>query len=356
MYRVAGISFEHMHMLDNLRLVEAHPGCELVGICDEVPGRMQDTIEQLAVPPDRVFTSWLQCIESAKPDFLVLCPATGDHGLWVERLAGFGLPIMIEKPMAASLADADLMVNECEKHDVVLAINWPAYWVPSHRTAYRLVTEGRIGDVREVHYYGGNRGPLWHTADKREISAEEVARQKPNSWFYKRDAGGGSMLDYLGYGATLGTWYLGGRKPIEVTAVIDQPPGLEVDEHSITIARYDFGMSKFETRWGTFTDPWTHQPQPGCGYVLVGTEGTIASFDYAQSIRVQDRDYPQGVDVPVDQLESPTRNAVEYFVDCLQHGRSIAGPLSPDVSRTGQQIVDTAFESAQQGKTLKLLG
>lgn len=356
MYRVAGISFEHMHMLDNLRLVEAHPDCELVGICDEVPERMQDTIQQLAVPADRVFTSWLQCIEVAKPDFLVLCPATGDHGMWVERLAGFGLPIMIEKPMAATLADADLMISECKKHDVVLAINWPAYWVPSHRTAYRLVAEERIGDVLEVHYYGGNRGPLWHTADKREISAEEVVRQKPQSWFYKRDAGGGSMLDYLGYGATLGTWYLGGRKPIEVTAVVDQPPGLEVDEHSITIARYEFGMSKFETRWGTFTDPWTHQPQPGCGYVLVGTEGTIASLDYAQSIRVQDREHPQGVDVPCDQLESPTRNPIEYFVDCLQHGRAIEGPLSHDVSRIGQQVVDTAFESAQQGRTLKLLG
>jgi glucose-fructose oxidoreductase len=48
-------------------------------------------------------------------------------------------------------------------------------------------------------------------------------------------------------------------------AMWDLSDKLEVDEHSVTLARYDCGLSKFETRWGTFTDPWTHRPQPRCG-------------------------------------------------------------------------------------------
>ena len=48
-------------------------------------------------------------------------------------------------------------------------------------------------------------------------------------------------------------------------------------------------LSKFETRWGTFTDPWTLQPQPKCGFVIVGSEGTISSYDYEEVIRVQTR-------------------------------------------------------------------
>ena len=78
-------------------------------------------------------------------------------------------------------------------------------------------------------------------------------------------------------GTTLGTWYLNGAVPIEVTCTTDIPKGLLVDEHSITVARYAFGLSTFETRWGTFTDPWTHQPQPKCGFVLKGKDGTIAA-------------------------------------------------------------------------------
>jgi len=355
-YRVVGISFEHMHMGDNLRMAAEHPECEVVGICDAELGRMRAAQAALGLRDDQLFSEWQHCIEASQPDWIILCPATGDHADWVERLAPFGLPLLIEKPMAASLADADRMITACQRHDVTLAINWPIVWSPCLRTAKRLIDEGRIGQLIEVHHYGGNRGPLWHTAGKREISAEEVEQQKPESWFYKRAKGGGSMLDYLGYGTTLGTWFLGGAKPIEVTAVIDAPANLEVDEHSITIARYAFGLSKFETRWGTFTDPWTHQPQPKCGFVLVGREGTISAFDYEPSIRLQDGKHPEGQLIPVDALAPPTQNPVQYFVHCLEHGQAIEGPLSPEISRIGQQIVDTAYQSAQQGRTLPLLG
>lgn len=353
-YRVAGISFEHMHMGDNLRMASTHPNCEVVGICDADRSRMLDAQSALGLDDNQLFGDWQHCIEASKPDWLILCPATGDHALWVERLAPFGLPMLIEKPMAASLADADRMIIACQQHDVTLAINWPIVWVPAHRTAKRLVEEGRIGRLIEVHHYGGNRGPLWHTAGKREISAEQVEQEKPNSWFYKRAKGGGSLLDYLGYGATIGTWLLDGAKPIEVTAITDSPAHLEVDEHSITVARYEFGLSKFETRWGTYTDPWTQQPQPKCGFILVGTDGTISSFDYESSVRLQDAAHPQGTLIPADILDAPTQNPIQYFVDCLQYGRPIEGPLSPQISRIGQQIVDTAYHSAQQKRTLAL--
>jgi glucose-fructose oxidoreductase len=142
---------------------------------------------------------------------------------------------------------------------------------------------------------------------------------------------------------------------LEVTAIVDEPLNLEVDEHSITVARYAWGLSKFETRWGTFTDPWSHQPQPKCGYVMVGTEGTISSYDYEPFVRIQDAAHPGGENIPADRLQPPTQNPIQYMVDCLKHGKPIEGPLSPAVSRIGQQIVDTAWKSAQLKQTVKLL-
>lgn len=353
-FRVAGICFEHMHMGDNLQMVADHPACEIVGICDTDATRMQAAIAELNIHSDRIYTDWQQCIEQSRPDWLILCPSTADHSLWVDRLAPYGLPILLEKPMASCMDDAQRMAAACASHDVLLAINWPLVWVPSHRTAKRLVDEGTIGRVIEVHYYDGNRGPLWHTAGKRTISADEVQRQKPDSWFYKKSAGGGSLLDYLGYGVTLGAWFLQDARPLEVTAIVDQPLGLEVDEHSITVVRFDVGLSKFETRWGTFTDPWIAQPQPQCGFVLVGTQGTISSYDYAAQIRVQTRANPAGYNVPADQIEPPFQNPVQYFVDCLQHGKQIEGPLSLATSLAGQRIVDAARQSADSKRTICL--
>lgn len=355
-WNIVGICFDHMHMGDLLRQVSEHPGARIVGVADpRNESTVKETAERIGIPADRIFTDFAKCIEQTDPDVAILCPSTATHGRWTEKVAAHNLHILVEKPFAASLEEADRMIEAVRRTGKQLAINWPLAWYPPHRTAKRLIDEGVIGEVLEVHYYDGNRGPVRHKMDKIEVTGDELLKAKQQSWFYKKEEGGGSLLDYLGYGVTLGTWFNGGRKPIDVTCTTFTPEGLEVDEHSITVARYAEGLSKFETRWGTFTDPWTHQPQPKCGFVIVGDRGTIASYDYEQTIRVQTADQPVATDMPVDELKPPYQNPIQYFLHCLEAGTPIEGPLSPAVCRIGQQIVDTAFESAKQGRTLPLI-
>ena len=353
-WKVAGINFDHFHMGDLLRMAHEHPSAEIVGICDEHTERMTTVARNFGIPPDRVFTDYRACLERTKPDLAILCPAAARHGEWTERVAPFNVHLLVEKPFAASLAEADRMIAAMQPTRKQLAINWPLRWVESHATARRLIDEGHIGELIEYHHYGGNRGPLWHTADKIERTPEQVSREKPNSWFYQREHGGGSLLDYAGYGSTLGTWFMNGRKPVEVMAVVDQPPGLEVDEHSIIVCRYQTGLSKIETRWGTFTDPWTRQTQPLCGFTLVGAEGTISSADYATVVRVQTRSRPEVHEIAVDPLQPPYQNPVQYLLDCLEHERPIEGPLSIDTARIGQQIVDSAVLSVAESRPVPL--
>ena len=353
-WKIAGINFDHFHMGDLLRYSHDHPQVEVVGISDEQPARMEEAIRKLGVPRESAFTDDRACLEKTQPDIVILCPAASKHGEWVKKVAPYGVHVMVEKPFAASLKEADAMVQAMPRNRTLM-INWPLQWVASHRKAYELVAAGHIGDVLNVWHFGGNRGPLWHGADKDEKTAAQVAKEKPKSWFYKKAHGGGSLLDYLGYGTTLGTWFINGRSPIEVTAVVDQPTGLEVDEHSITVARYDSGLSKFETRWGTFTDPWTDQPQPKCGFVIVGTSGTISSYDYEKTIRVQTRANEQGEIVATDELKSPYRNPIEYVIDCIERGKDVEGPLAPAIARIGQQIVDSAVLSAREKRTVSLV-
>lgn len=353
--KIVGINFDHFHMGDLLRMAHEHPRAEIAGLCDEDPARMAEAIRHFNISPEQVFTDYRQCLEAAQPDIAILCPATARHAEYVEKVAPFGVNILMEKPMANSLAEADAMIQAVAATGKSLIINWPMVWDAAHRTAKRLIDEGRIGEVTEVHYYGGNRGPLYHLADKVEVSEQDVQSRKPHSWFYKRESGGGSLRDYLGYGTTLGTWFHDGRKPLEVTTVVDEPKGLEVDEHSLTVARYDCGLSKFETRWGTFTDPWTHQPQPKCGFVIKGTAGTVSSYDTERTVRLQTRLNPAGENLPVDTLAAPHRNPIEHFIHHLETGAPLFGPLRPEVSRIGQQIVDTAILSADEKRTAKLI-
>jgi predicted dehydrogenase len=354
-FRIVGISFDHMHMGDLLRLVQDHPEAEIAGIFDPDRARMQSAVDTFGIPEDRVFTDFDAAMAAGPYDMAILCAATADHADYTERLAPHGVHVFVEKPFAASTADARRMMTAMEGTGKQMAINWPLRWVESHVTAKRLIDEGMIGNLREVHFYDGNRGPLWHLADKVEVSPEEVERQKPGSWWYKKASGGGSLLDYMGYGATLGTWYMNGAAPLEVTCTIDETPGIEVDQHAIAVCRYTSGLSRMETRWGTFTDPWMHQPQPTCGFTFVGSDGTIASPDYASHVTVQTRARPERHEIPADPLEPGQTNAIEYVLGCIARGEPIGGPLDPALCLTAQRIVDTAAQSALEKRTLELM-
>jgi len=352
--RVVGISFDHMHMGDLLQMVVDHPGAEIAGIFDPDRATMDRAVAAFGLPEDRVFTDFDACM-ATRPELAILCAATADHARYTARLAACGVHVLVEKPFAASVADARAMIAAMAPTGKRLAINWPLAWVPVHVTAKRLIDEGVIGAMCEVHFYGGNRGPLYHTEAKAEVSAAEVERQKPRSWWYKRASGGGSLLDYLGYGATLGTWAMNGEAPLEVACMVDETPGIEVDQHSVTLCRYARGLSRMETRWGTFTDPWTIQPQPACGFVFVGREGTIASWDYTDHVLVQTRARPEPTPVAADMLPEGRRNPVEHLLDCLASGAAVIGPLDPALCLTAQRIVDTAARAAREKRTLPLV-
>ncbi|MFM8470785.1 MAG: Gfo/Idh/MocA family protein [Limisphaerales bacterium] len=352
-WKIAGINFDHFHMGDLLRYAHEHPRAEIVGISDEQPARMEEAVRKGLVTRDQAFTDYRECLERTKPDVVILCPAASKHGEWVKKVAPYGPHIMVEKPFAGTLKEADAMVAAMPKGRTLM-INWPLQWVSSMRKAHELVERGTIGEVTNVWHFGGNRGPLFHGADKDEKTRAQVAKEKPHSWFYKRAHGGGSLLDYLGYGTTLGTWYQDGKRPIEVTATVDEPPGLEVEEHSIVVARYAHGLSKFETRWGTFTDPWTIQPQPKCGFVIAGTEGTISNYDYDDFVTVQTRKRPLPHRIAAPASKAPNENPVQYLLHCLDTGKPLEGPVSLRISSIGQEIVDAAVKSARLKRTVKL--
>jgi glucose-fructose oxidoreductase len=70
---------------------------------------------------------------------------------------------------------------------------------------------------------------------------------------------------------------------------------------------------------------------------------------------VQTRAKPEGFEVPCDKLKAPERNPIEYFLHCIATGTPLAGPLSIEISRIGQQIVDSAVLSAREKRAVPLV-
>ena len=113
-----------------------------------------------------------------------------------------------------------------------------------------------------------------------------------------------------------------GEAPLEVTSVVDETPGIEVDQHSITVCRYARGLSKFETRWGTLTDPWTHAAAAEMR-LRAGRHATarISSYDYDAFVTLQTRTAPAPAQVAGRRRCPPGgAGAVEYMLARIDDG------------------------------------
>lgn len=341
-YRVIGANFDQMHIGTNLEWAADHPDVEIVGVCDEEPATSTASLPEIAdaleIPTDRRFADLERCLQETDPDIVIGCPRNSLHAKFVERVAPYDVHIAIEKPLALSVADADRMLEAMSDIDKLLAVNWPVTWSAVKHEVKRLVDEGTIGDVLEVQYYAGNAGA-----------------PPDDSWFYDSEAGGGSLMDYLCYGATFSTWFRDGELPKTVSTETYVPPDLDVDVQSSTIARYEDGLSTLQTSWRMFTHPWEIQPQPAKGYELVGTEGTISTREREAPIRVQTRERPEGFAVDPDPLEPPYQNLVQHLVHCIEEDEELSGPSDPRFCRSAQRILDTARKSAEEGKPTDLL-
>ena len=341
-WRFVGANFDQMHMNENLRWVHEHPDAEIVGVCDEDPetstGSMEQAVEDFGLSDEAVFDDLNRCLEETEPDVVIGCPMNSQHAAFVERVVPYDVNVAIEKPLAAELADADRMIDAMAGKDELFVVNWPVTWDPVKHEVRSLVRDGLVGDVFEVQYYGGNAG-----APPRD------------SWFYDAESGGGSLLDYLGYGATFSTWFRDGELPERVSAEAYVPDDLEVDVQSTTVCRYADGLSTLQTSWRMFTHPWEIQPQPPKGYEIVGTEGTISTRERGSPIRVQTEDDPEGYSVEPKPLPDRYKNLVTHLIYLLENDEEPEGPSDPAFCREAQRIVETARRSVEEPGSLELV-
>lgn len=180
-----GVGFEHMRVRGQLENAMAHPSVDLVGVYYE-PGtetECRSILDGLGIQVPE-YCSMSQLIDGQQPDVAFVCSGTDRHPELVEILAHAGVHTIVEKPMATTVDAAYRMKRAAEASNTVLVVNWPLTWYPVHRTAQRLISEGLIGAVQQLHYYDGNRGPLLLPTDTRATAPGQ--EHKNGSWWYSR--------------------------------------------------------------------------------------------------------------------------------------------------------------------------
>src|SRR5438552_2557161 len=135
-YRVAVVGVAHMHVNELMRRFAEMPNVDMVAIADTGKAELNQTSpstrahtlavarSEIGIP--RSYSDYRELLDRERPDIVLLCPELARTGEIGEAVAGHGAHIVTEKPMAASLADAQRLVRAVELAGLKLMVNWPS--------------------------------------------------------------------------------------------------------------------------------------------------------------------------------------------------------------------------------------
>ena len=94
-------------------------GARLVAVCDLVKSKALKISKQFGIPH---YTNMHEMMHKEKIDAVVVLTESGNHAKTVLDLVKYHKHVVVEKPMALRLEDADLMINEFAKIDKKLFV------------------------------------------------------------------------------------------------------------------------------------------------------------------------------------------------------------------------------------------
>ena len=140
------------------------------------------------------------------------------------------LPMLLEKPVAPHLADAQRLHAACQGKDIPLLLGYTWRWWPPLADVKKLLGQQVIGTLHHVHFIMSAHLADWHPWERYQ-----------DFFMANKDQGGGALLDESHW-VDLMVWMFG--MPAGVSATIDKVSDLEIDtDDSVDmLIKYDSGL------------------------------------------------------------------------------------------------------------------
>ena len=141
-FAIWGTGFWARYQLAAWRELE---GVQCVALCNRTRAKAEAMAREFEVPA--VYDDPEELLRKEKPDFVDVITDVHTHRPFVELAAAAGTPVICQKPLAASLADARIMVETCRQAGVPLYVHENWRWHTPIREFKRVLESGIIGRV-----------------------------------------------------------------------------------------------------------------------------------------------------------------------------------------------------------------
>src|SRR5688572_741886 len=239
---VVGLSHDHAHgIMNQFKKGEV----VILGIV-ESDGQLIDRYKKRYQLADNLFyKTTAEMLQRTKPDAVLAYNPIVEHLAVVEACAPKGISVMVEKPLATTVKDAERMAALARQHNIHVLTNYETTWYPSNQQVNLMVNEQQaIGPIRKMVVHDGHQGP-------KEIGCSTEFL----NWLTDPvKNGGGALTDFGCYGANLMTWLMKGKAPIAVTAVTRKiKPAIypKVDDDATILLEYEDATGIVEASWNS---------------------------------------------------------------------------------------------------------
>ena len=315
---------------------------QLVGIYEPDREVVDRYAKQFGFDARLVHTDFGKMLDAVNPQAVAAFGSIAEHLPVVEAAAPRGIHVMVEKPLAFSVEDADKMEALAKRHGIHVLTNYETTWYPSGYTAFELVHDGKaVGPIRKVVVRDGHFGP-------KEVGvAPEFL-----SWLTDpAQNGGGALIDFGCYGANLMTWLMHGAAPLTVTAVTQQlkhdSTYARVDDEATLILTYPQAQAIIQGSWN-----W---PDHRKDLEIFGTHGCIFTPD-GKSVRMRLRGQQTDRAFTPKELPGKYGDGFAYLAAVVRGTEKVADNDRSSLANnlTVVRILDAARRSARTRQTISL--
>jgi predicted dehydrogenase len=335
----------------HIELIQASPSCELAAVVDPLPSSEQFAAKSHAP----WYASLAELLEVNKPDAIVLATPNQLHVEQAMQCLHAGIPVLIEKPVAHTLAEGERLWQGVQQSGVPALVGHHRLHSAAMATARAVVASGQLGKIVGVVGTG-----MFYKAENEGYFDQAPWRKQP---------GGGPILINMIHEIGNLRALCGEIEEVQAFSS-NKTRGFEVEDTAAIIFRFSSGAlgtfllsdtaaSSLSWEHTSGEDPRYHQatdPNSDC-YVIAGTFGSLSvpTMRMKRYLSAADQSWhkPLHASTLPFQAIDPMQAQLEHFC------RVVRGQESPIVSvldgLNNLRVVDAITRAGKTGSRVSVL-
>lgn len=330
------ISPNHIEAAKNNRL-------DFAAICDIVPEVMREKADHFRLENVKKYTDYRELLEKERPQLVAIATESGTHAAIALDCIAAGCNVIIEKPIALSIADADAIIKAGKEAGVVVCANHQNRFNKSVQYIRKALEEGRFGRLfHGAAHVRWNRGKSYY-------------EQAPWRGTWLQD--GGCLMNQCIHNIDLLRWMMGDDVE-EVMAYTEQLSHSYLEAEDLGMALVKFKNGSYGLIEGT-TNVYPRNLEETL--YLFGEKGTAKAAGTSDNI-IEEWQFADGIDNPEQVKERFSENPPNVYgfghtplyadvIDAIERKRE---PLADgEAGKRALELVLAIYKSAAEHRPVK---